>query len=291
MKKMILTLGIILMPIISRADVPTKINFQGRFNSTTTFHVNFHITASSPSSSPIWSETGVTIDTPNGVGNYLLGISSPISAGVFSAGSTRYLKIEPVSPSTGSDQYIPLVSIPYACVASYSDQLAGGTTVQGTLNITGNFTASTITVTNAILGNNFSARVTRSSTLGDQSLSANTMTDIIFDSEIFDNGNLHASGSNAALTAPISGIYVISANVQQASDYDAIMQIIVNDTDVIARNVISKGWNLGAVSSICQLTAGDTIKLQVAIYTAGGGSIKRHAYWSPVLSMSRISGN
>jgi microcystin-dependent protein len=113
--KNILAMAFLVFPTITFADVPLIINFQGRFSSTGTITVDFRIDDSSPAAAPyLWEQTNVS----------------------FTGAGTRYLQVDPTTPDT-DPQHIELVSVPFAYRAFYADQLAGGTTVQGSLNVNG----------------------------------------------------------------------------------------------------------------------------------------------------------
>jgi hypothetical protein len=136
MKKLLIALGLMLMtPLAAFAatEIPLKMNFQGTFSSGT-ITLDFYITSNTVSTSNyLWTESTTTTTTDGNV-SYMLGTYNAISKGIFTGDNvTRYLAI---AVNSGQPAYVQLVSIPYAYRASFANELAGGTTVQGSLTAT-----------------------------------------------------------------------------------------------------------------------------------------------------------
>jgi len=59
------------------------------------------------------------------------------------------------------------------------------------------------------------ARVTHST---EQIVESDLLTTLGFDEERYDTANLHAAGTNSRLTAPVAGVYLITANVEWSGE-------------------------------------------------------------------------
>ncbi len=113
------------------ADVPDRINFQGKLLDTNknprngSYSITFRIcdTPSGSCASPIWAETQASVSVVNGVFNVQLGAVTPLSADVF-ADPARYLEIQ-IGAEVGA-QRERLMTSPYAFRASVADDVASG---------------------------------------------------------------------------------------------------------------------------------------------------------------------
>jgi hypothetical protein len=148
MKKTLAAAALTLLPLTLKADVPFQIGFQGTFSSTGTLPtMEFRIVDSSTSSAPLagWSESTAPFTTDGSV-NLVLGAQSPLPRTVFTDPATsRYLWVK-----IGSDAPVreKLVSVPFAYQSSLARELAGGSAVQGTLQVSGGTSALTLTSAN-----------------------------------------------------------------------------------------------------------------------------------------------
>lgn len=119
------------------SEIPLKLNFQGNFTPGNVV-IDFYIAGSAnssdrlPAASP-WMEQ-LSTATADGAISYMLGTLNPLPKALFNGASTnRYLEVVVGGQST----FLELVSVPYAYRASLADELAGGTTVQGSLRVFG----------------------------------------------------------------------------------------------------------------------------------------------------------
>ena len=113
------------------------------------------------------------------------------------------------------------------------------------------------------------ARVRRTAV---QTIPSGTPTDIAFTTETWDPLAMHA-GSNTFLNAPVSGVYLITANVLFSSDADGLRELAleVNDSKLIAAvaddpNQIAQDFM--SVTTAYRLVAGDDVRVRV-LHTAG----------------------
>lgn len=127
------------------------------------------------------------------------------------------------------------------------------------------------------------------------SISNNTVTALTFNSERFDNGDLHSTSSNTdRLTAPVTGLYAFGATVQFASNATGRRQVTltVNGTEVAAdeRVPVNGAVTIISVSSAWQLTAGDIVR--VAVFQTSGGALNVQAgsNYTPEFWMYRVAG-
>jgi hypothetical protein len=103
--------------VSNAAEVPGKIDFQGRLTGTTgtpvsgTKNFTFSVWDSLSGGSQLWTETQSNVSVANGVFNVKLGNSNQISADLFSA-TTRYLQIQVESETLSPRQQ--LITVPYA---------------------------------------------------------------------------------------------------------------------------------------------------------------------------------
>jgi hypothetical protein len=117
-----------------------------------------------------------------------------------------------------------------------------------------------------------------------------TFNVLLFDGERFDSG-LH-TGADARLTAPIAGLYVISANVSWAGA-SAVgareLALRQNGATIIARDVVAASPTPNtteqAVSTVARLAAGDYV--EVVLRQNSGGSLDIGAFpqFSPEFAM------
>jgi hypothetical protein len=131
MKKVLLTVVVLLFPLMAKAEVPLKINFQGKFSSTGTLPtIEFRIVDSNVSDTALsgWSYSTAPFTT-NGVVSLILGEVSAIPKVIFTDTSTdRYLWVKVGSNAASRTQ---LVSVPF----SYRASIAEGISTQDVLPV------------------------------------------------------------------------------------------------------------------------------------------------------------
>lgn len=103
---------------LSYADVPQKINYQGKLTTPggalidTTVPIKFSVYASPGDITPLWTETQDPVDVENGSYSVLLGSVNPIPYNIFD-GTIRYLGIKVGTDSEMTPRQ-EIVSVPYA---------------------------------------------------------------------------------------------------------------------------------------------------------------------------------
>lgn len=104
-----------------------------------------------------------------------------------------------------------------------------------------------------------------------ETIGSGGQTTLTFDSEAFDNGNMHSTTTDTSrLVAPIAGIYEIGANLQwdNGGDTDSYRQFYIrkNDAEYLANERLP-GSSLAVmdhnVSTLAKLSAGDYVEIDV----------------------------
>jgi len=136
------------------------------------------------------------------------------------------------------------------------------------------------------------ARVTRTTS---QSIPSGTPTDLSYDVERFDIAGLFNPAAPTLLTAPIDGIYSISASVIWAPSATGQRQVeilvgsnpnpIAFEVDTNAGAGVLKSQN---VSTIYALGAGDSIRVRVSQDSGGALDVSKQGEASPELMMAWI---
>lgn len=129
------------------------------------------------------------------------------------------------------------------------------------------------------------------------SVANNTLTALTFDSERFDNGGLHSTSANTSrLTAPVTGLYSIGADVRFAANATGVRQaqLRVNGATTIA----SVTYPVAAAASASdllldapwQLTAADYVEVMVFQDSGGALNVTAASALSPEFWMVRLGG-
>lgn len=124
-----------------------------------------------------------------------------------------------------------------------------------------------------------------------QSIPASTWTVLSFNSERYDKGNCHDTISNTSrLTAPKSGVYLISAQVTWASGgfTQTGIRLKLNGTTVIATEIRSPTGLTNQVNTIYELAAGDYVEVEVWHNDTVAGSISVVGNYSPEFMFHRL---
>jgi uncharacterized protein YjbI with pentapeptide repeats len=132
-----------------------------------------------------------------------------------------------------------------------------------------------------------------------QNVPSSTFTTLSFDSELFDTASMHSTSSSPELlTAPVGGIYEVSAWLQWGfggtidDPPRSVSAIIVssNGSRVADSETISQATNtVQNLSGLLQLSAGDTVHLEVISANSTAGTIfGTPAAGLPALSMAWI---
>ena len=140
-----------------------------------------------------------------------------------------------------------------------------------------------------------SARVYNSAAI---TLTTATETLLTFNSERFDTNGLHSPSSNPGrLTAPSSGVYLISAHLTFASNATGIRYayIRLNGSTIIARAKLPTSGSGGlddwlSISTICWLAAGDYVEVFAFQNSGGNLNILSAGNSSPEFAMTRVVG-
>jgi hypothetical protein len=109
----------------------------------------------------------------------------------------------------------------------------------------------------------------------DQSIPNGSSTAIVFDEERYDTAGMHDPASNTLLTAPVSGIYLVTGQVLWAGNATGLrdLAVIRSSGPVISESDSLPGSNLflptTLVQTVVRLAAGDSVKL-AALQTSGG---------------------
>jgi hypothetical protein len=129
------------------------------------------------------------------------------------------------------------------------------------------------------------------------SISHSTVTALTFNSERFDTNSLHDTGSNTSrLTAPVTGVYMISGSVQFASNATGIRAAFIrlNGSTNIATQILPVASSTDiftfGVQTIYQLTAGDYVELTVFQNSGGSLNVNSDGNRSPEFAMALFAG-
>jgi len=144
------------------------------------------------------------------------------------------------------------------------------------------------------LGTGLRARVYNSANIN---IANNTLTDLTFNSEYWDDGGFHDTGANTArLTMPRAGTYLFIGHVEFAVAAGGRRQVllVVNGATTIAvveeDYVPAGGVNLNlTISTIYQLAAGDFVTLRVYQNSGGPLNVNAQANWSPDFMVVKIA--
>jgi hypothetical protein len=143
------------------------------------------------------------------------------------------------------------------------------------------------------------APVPQARVYGDTSIAigSGATTAIAFNSERWDEGNLHSTGSNTSrLTAPVTGLYMIGGHFRFAANSTGVREghIRVNGSTFIA---YAGDDDPGAaqpsyfnLSTAYQLTAGDYVELTCFQNSGGNLDVVASAQSSPEFWMVRLAG-
>lgn len=114
-------------------------------------------------------------------------------------------------------------------------------------------------------------------------------TTLTFDSEHFDNANLHDTSSNTdRLTAPENGLYTITASIEtNATPLTGVLRIAFyrnGTTDVLARSSMSPNAVSHTLSTFTRLVAGDYVIARVLNTTGASVNVLAGAAVSEALN-------
>jgi len=110
-----------------------------------------------------------------------------------------------------------------------------------------------------------------------QSVSHNTLTTVTFPTEQFDTADLHDVTTNTnRLTAPLAGVYLITASVYFVGGNAGVREIILRNNGSQFQREHAAGVTTAldtspSISSLYRLAAGDFIDMQV--FQDSGGSL------------------
>lgn len=137
------------------------------------------------------------------------------------------------------------------------------------------------------------ARLTRTS---GQGIPFNTTTALNFNSERYDTASMHSTSSNLSrLTAPVTGIYEVSAHVNWAN-FNGVrhLRLRKNGTTVVASQSAADAalhTDTQSISSMARLAAGDYVEAVVAhqSFDVATESIDQTPEYSPEFSMTWLA--
>lgn len=131
-----------------------------------------------------------------------------------------------------------------------------------------------------------SARVRRST---NQTINDSTFTAVSFDTVIYDNGGLWDSSIPTKLTAPISGVYMLTASVEWASNTsgDRNTYIVTSTTTpaIDLRRAAAGGTVQVTIAGLASLSEGEAAELYGWQNRGGTLNINTQVDYSPVLAM------
>lgn len=127
------------------------------------------------------------------------------------------------------------------------------------------------------------------------SIPNSAVTVVTFDSERFDEGGMHALGAGR-LTAPITGLYLIGADVRLAANATGIRAAHIrlnNVTDLVDASDDDPGAAQPVdltMITLYRLTAGDYVEVTVFQNSGGALNVLTNANTSPEFWMVRLGG-
>ena len=138
------------------------------------------------------------------------------------------------------------------------------------------------------------ARVTHSA---DQSFAQLGFNTVAFNTERYDTAGMHTNSApnNSRLTAPVDGIYLVTASTRWESDPDGIRQLAlegeINDvtTSLGSSDVQSTGLTNQTVSTIVQLSAGDYVEVNVRHDSGANLNLDKANQSSPEFMMAWLA--
>lgn len=141
-----------------------------------------------------------------------------------------------------------------------------------------------------LLVHNIGARVRHSV---NQSITSSTVTTLAFNTELYDNGNLHDNTTNnSRLTAPVPGKYLITTNIMWSASALGFRELIVllnGVTPLIDITQIPTTVAFPQVfSTIYELVVGDYIEIQVLQTSGTNRNIVAASPRDPCLAMTLI---
>jgi hypothetical protein len=115
-----------------------------------------------------------------------------------------------------------------------------------------------------------------------------------FDSERYDTANMHDPQNNSRLTAPATGIYLVTAQVRWEGGSGTIRELRVrrNGDTTVAEDRLDDTTNFANGQSVTTqliLQAGDFVQVQVALGPDTEQDIKAFAEFSPEFSMTWLA--
>jgi hypothetical protein len=134
-------------------------------------------------------------------------------------------------------------------------------------------------------------------TRGSQGIPSGTSTKANFTSEFYDTANLHSTSSNLSrLTAPVTGIYEVSAGIMWAANSFGFRSMYLerNGNVLLADETEEAGSAPGgavsqSLSTVVRLTAGQYVQAEVFQNSGGNRSILSLPEASPYFSMTWLA--
>lgn len=134
------------------------------------------------------------------------------------------------------------------------------------------------------------ARATNSA---NQSIPSSTTTTLAFDSERYDTANAHdTSTDNSRLTAPVDGIYAVTAQVNWQQSSTGIRELFLDTADgrIAAENAAPTNTAFyQEVTTQIRLEAGDYVEARVYQSSGGTLSVAKTDQYSPEFSITWLA--
>lgn len=123
---------------------------------------------------------------------------------------------------------------------------------------------------------------------------SNSATTIQFDAERFDTAGLHDAAAHTRLTAPIPGLYVVTAQVSWEPGPGSVRTLALtrNGGTTVARTTSPQpesGTFQQEVATVVRLAAGDYIEATVFHADGAGANILKQDEFSPEMSMTWVA--
>ena len=134
------------------------------------------------------------------------------------------------------------------------------------------------------------ARATNSA---DQSIPSSTTTTLAFDSERYDTANTHdTSTDNSRLTAPVDGIYAVTAQVSWQQSSTGIRELFLDTGEgrIAAESALPPGTAFyQEVTTQVRLEAGDYVEARVYQSSGGALTVVKTDQYSPEFSITWLA--
>lgn len=133
----------------------------------------------------------------------------------------------------------------------------------------------------------------RATNSANQSIPSSTTTTLAFDSERYDTANVHANSTdNSRLTAPVDGIYAVTAQVGWSASTTGTLQLFLdaNDDRIAVDDAVPTTLPFRQeVTTQVSLEAGDYVEARVYQSSGGALSVSKVDQYTPEFSMTWLA--